>query len=737
MTSIRDPAAPVAEKLTRRSIASAALFAVVAGIDGLGTSVAFATLIFAGALSAGLGMGFGVILLSSVILAVFIALRSRYPASVAQVQETSIAILASAVATATATMTDQPDEIRLATAFAILAACTTGAGVLFWLFGRFRFGTLVRFFPYPVVAGFLAGSGWLLIQGALMLQTGQEGLLQVAASLTQPDMLLRLLPAVLFAVVLAVGLRRSPSPLVPPVAMVLAVGLFYVGLLLGGVPVEAARASGWLPQLHGSTGLSIPSPLWIVQTADWHVVATALPAMLSIALIAMAGVLLNTSGLEVAVGREIDANTELKVAGQANILAGVFGGASGFTGLGMTLLARRLGAKGRTAGLATAAVTALALPFATEIAGAVPIFLAVGLMLVLGGELLHDWIFVTRRQMPLLEWLVVLAIPLSMMAFGFMAGMAIGLGFSVIAFVYNYARLPVIRLVASGRERRSSVDRSAAASHILDEDGRQVHVLELQGFVFFGTAEQVVGAVRRRLDAAAERPRFVIIDFAHVSGMDSAAAAGFVKIANMLAVDKVGLTLSGLSPSLRRLLADSVFTGETAAIEAPDLDHALEACEERLLQDHAGFHEPEDILLQLRRALGNHPRVGDLIAAMERMELQAGTQLIVAGEQATDVYLLAEGRVKVQVALGNGRTVRLRTMASGAVLGEVALYLGGRRTADVIVERSAVLYRLGKADLERLEHTDSTLAVLAHRLFAIALAERLTVANRMLQLSLA
>ncbi|WP_378943126.1 SulP family inorganic anion transporter [Mesorhizobium sp. ANAO-SY3R2] len=720
--------------LTRASPRSA-MFGLIAGIDGLGTSVAFAALIFSGTLSEGFGAGVSVMLLSSVILAVYVSLRSRYATSVAQVQETTIAILATAVTAATGAMAAASTGEKVATAFAILATSTLATGFFFYLSGRFGLGALVRFLPYPVVAGFLAGSGWLLLEGALMMVSNAYTVFEMARSFRDPAVLGILLPAILFALAMAAGLRLSPSPLAAPIIMLVSIAFFYIALWVTGLPLETVRAWGWLPDLYGSGGLRLPSPLAVIREADWMAVLSVLPMLVSVPLIAMAGLLLNTSGLELAAGRDIDANAELKMTGQANIAVGLLGGASGFTGLGMTLLARRLGVTGRSAGLATAAVTAMALPFAMELAGAVPLFLAAGLMMILGGELLYDWALATRKTLPRLEWAVVLAIVLSMMAFGFMTGMAVGLVCSVVTFVFNYARLPAIRLAASGRDRRSSSDRSAAAGHVLDQNGHHIHILELQNYLFFGTMEQVVGAVRRRF-AQGDAPRFLILDFRNVGGADSAAVAGLEKIFNMAAAEGVAITLSALPLAVAHLLERTV--EETRArgkiAIAADLDHALEACEEHLITASGGVPEPEDIAIQLMRALGPHPRLAELVSVMERIDHPAGKRLIHAGEEADDIFLVGSGAVKVQLTLANGRALRLRSMTAGAVLGEVAFYLGGTRTADVIVERSATLFKLTRPALEQLEMQDPELAVLAHRLFARALAERLTISNRMTML---
>jgi SulP family sulfate permease len=715
------------------------MFGLIAGIDSLGTSVAFAALIFSGTLASGFGMGVSVILLSCVILAVHVAWRSGYRSSLAQVQETNIGILAAAVAAAMAQMGGATDAARVSTVFAILSISTLVTGALCYLSGRFRFGVLIRFLPYSVIAGFLAGSGWLLIDGALMMISNEMSLGGILRSSIEPAVLAVFIPAVLFAIAMSAGLRLTTSPIAAPSITLLAIGLFYCVVVWGGLPMAEVRDLHWLPGAPlGQSGLALPSPLTVFADADWQVVARVLPFIAAIPLITIAGLLLNTSGLEAATGRDIDANAELKVAGQANLVVGVLGGAPGFTGLGMTLLAGRLGVGDRSAGFAAALVLAVALPFATDLASAIPLFVAAGLMLMLGSELFYDWAIATRRTLPALEWTVSLAIVVSMMVFGFVSGIALGLIFAIVTFVYNYARLPVVRLEASGRERRSRTDRSSAANHVLDADGHLIQIIELQGYLFFGTVEQIVRSVQRRITRS-EPPRCLILDFRSVSGMDSAAMVGFVKIFNMLAAAKVNVVLSPSTPDVRQIVerAETARSAAPSATIAIDLDHALEAAEDKLLAAHGETGQLGDIAAQLIRELGPHPRLDDLIAAMERIDMPAGETLISAGEEASDVFVMTSGRVKVEVTLQGGRKLRLRSMTAGAILGEVAFYLGGKRTADVIVEDDVVLFRLTGETLKRLETEDAELAVLAHRLFATTLAERLALANRMVQLAYA
>nr|WP_085089159.1 SulP family inorganic anion transporter [Azospirillum oryzae]SMF73103.1 sulfate permease, SulP family [Azospirillum oryzae] len=723
-----------------RTLAASAMIGLIAGIDNLGNGLAIAALLFTGPLAAGLGAGVGVVLLSAAILALLVALRSTQPNSVALVQETGVAILAATVATMAADLQGAPEGVRVATAFAILGGSTLVSGLLFWMVGRLRMGRLVRFFPYPVVAGFLAGSGWLLVEGALAMVSGRHGLSAGLAELSTPAVGVTAAAAVGLAVLLILVMRRSDSPFAMPLVLLAAALAFHAALPLLGLSVEQARGLGWLPAVAGDGGFSLPVPTEVLALADWGRVLDALPAMVSVAVLGMLGLLLNVSGIELAQGRDIDADAELRCTGAANLLAGALGGPSGYVGLGMTLLAGRLGATGRGAGLATAAVILGGLAVAGWLVSVTPVFLTAGLILFLGVELLQEWLIDARRRLPRTEWLIVLAVVLAIAGIGFMEGLALGLAVSLAMFVYSYSRLPVIRGRNSGAELRSRVDRSPAASLHLSGAGAAIEAMQLQGYLFFGTAEQIVAPIRDRLERTGEPPlRFLVIDFRHIKGMDSAAAGVFRRIRNLMEAAGAVLVLSALPGAVEDAFRNCGLDPDADPVlrRAPDLDHALESCEEALLAESgrgggaAGADAP--LLRHLEAMTGPHPRLGDAVAALDTLHLQPDELLIRAGEAASDVFIIGCGRVKVQIALPDGRSLRLRTMTAGAVVGEIALLLNQTRGADVVVETPATIHRLTAATLARLEREDPELALVLHRILATTLAQKVTLANRLIE----
>jgi SulP family sulfate permease len=155
----------------------------------------------------------------------------------------------------------------------------------------------------------------------------------------------------------------------------------------------------------------------------------------------------------------------------------------------------------------------------------------------------------------------------------------------------------------------------------------------------------------------------------------------------------------------------------------PDLDRGLERCEDGLLAGPgSGAGAAVDGLA------GCPPAVRPLL---ERLSLGVGEVLIHQGEPPDDVYILGSGGLRVEVTTTNGTRVRVRTVRPGVMVGEIALYTGSIRTADVIADVPSVVYRLRRAAIERLEADDPRAAGALHRWLATALATRLTDAQRL------
>ena len=111
----------------------------------------------------------------------------------------------------------------------------------------------------------------------------------------------------------------------------------------------------------------------------------------------------------------------------------------------------------------------------------------------------------------------------------------------------------------------------------------------------------------------------------------------------------------------------------------------------------------------------------------------SATHLIRQSEQSESLYFIESGRVTARLELDDGRTLRLRTMGPGTVVGEVGLFLRGSRAASVVTEEPCTVYRLSVAELERMNRENPNLALAFHRYLICLLGERLTSSTALLR----
>jgi SulP family sulfate permease len=111
---------------------------------------------------------------------------------------------------------------------------------------------------------------------------------------------------------------------------------------------------------------------------------------------------------------------------------------------------------------------------------------------------------------------------------------------------------------------------------------------------------------------------------------------------------------------------------------------------------------------------------------LERVSLAEGAALIRQDERPDDIYVLESGRLRIEMTAPEGARMRLRTVPPGAVVGEVAMYTGIPRTADVVAETPSVVLRLSRSSIERMEAEQPLVAAALHRWLATTLSERLS-----------
>ncbi|MGH2678062.1 MAG: SulP family inorganic anion transporter [Actinomycetota bacterium] len=704
---------------------------VLVGVLEVVLASSFAALVLGedGALHLPAVLGFN--LFGATVIMAVIAVRSSIPGVVGSLQDSTAAILALMVVSITDDMGGGLYDTFLTILVAIVIA-TAATGAFFLLMGRFRLGKLVRFVPYPVIGGFMAGTGWVLFVGGAELLAEVSLDLQNLSEWVKAEQVVKWAPGVGFAIVLLFLVRRFRHYLIIPGAVVGGVLLFYGFLLATGVTPLVAKVRGWLlgPFPFGSDLFDFLTPKAFAG-ANWLEVLGAVPHILTLLIVAAMALLLNASGIELARGQDADIDRELRAAGVANLASSVGGGIVGFQALSFTALAQRTGSSSRLVGVVGAAICAATLVFGAEPLSLFPRWVLGGLVVFLGLSFLVEWLYDGWFRLARRDYVVVVLIVLAVAVLGFLPGVAVGLVLAIVLFVVDYSRTDVVRDELTATQYRSNVDRSPQHMEVLRSEGDRIRILRLHGFVFFGTANTLLERIRRLVKDVEGAPlRFLVIDFQRVIGVDTSAGLAFAQAHALAQARGFALVFAGLSPRTRLHLERAGFhERDLPNLKTfSDLDHASEWCEDRLLEEHGvePAVPPGPFAAQLRDGLGLSVEPGRLMPYLEPVEVGEGEEVIRQGDRADDLYFLERGRLTTVFHGASGETVRLRTMGPGTVVGEVSLYLAGVRTASVTAEIPSRLYRLSRATLEDMERRDPEAAADLHRALATLLSRRLS-----------
>lgn len=256
----------------------------------------------------------------------------------------------------------------------------------------------------------------------------------------------------------------------------------------------------------------------------------------------------------------------------------------------------------------------------------------------------------------------------------------------------------VVRRLYRGNTVRSKRRRGQAADAILNRVASKVCVLELQGSLFFSTIEQVLRRITEEMNAFSH----LILDLKRILQIDECAVALLSQTDEMLQSKNKTLILTHVPDHCAELFQEG-----TPPRELPDIDSALEWCEDRLLQQSAPEFLRDDrpiALAAMDILTGFTPSEIALIQEiLQEVRYLPGEVIIREGDPADALFLIAAGRVNICLSIKSGsRRQRLSVIGPGLAFGELALLDGGNRSADVVADASTLCYVLPITELQAL-----------------------------------
>lgn len=699
--------------------------------------ISFSALIFQGDLKGGLTLGLSALLTGTVITGLVVALTSTLSPAGAGPDTPAVAVmsvLAAAIATHVAA-TGMGAELVVIHVMMAITLSTLLTGLFLFALGAFRLGVWLRFVPYPVIGGFLAASGWLLVTGGIEVMTGVAPQLSrdSLAAVFAPEHLAQLMLGAVFAVGVFILRRIVNSFLTLPVAFFLLVILVDLVLLGLGFADEMGGRSAWYLGDMGEMQFWVPAQAVLRHDIDWGALAMSATEIGAVCGVTAISVLLDVSSLEVTRQQSADLDKELRSNGVANILAGFAGGAAGNLSLSGSILMQEAGAVSRFSGVAAAGFCAMVLYFGADAARYIPTPLLGGLLSYLGLVVLNAALIRSPAQRSLTEFLLAGAIMIVIVTSGYLLGVFLGIVGACLLFALNYSRIGVVRRHLTRLDFASNVERSPHETKLLKEHGEQIHVLWLSGFIFFGSSNGLFEFIKRTMDTQHNpKVRYLVLDFGAVPGLDTSAVLSLIKLKNYCDEHTACMSFAGLNEQLQRTFTTAGVISDDGPHRAfPDRNEALEWCENMLLSEYESVEATEKTFERwLEGVFGGELDPGRLMSYFDRRSYKEGQIVLKQGGRSNSVDLLATGSVAISITDEQGHRTRLRRMAAQTVIGEMGFFRNAPRAAAVIAEQPSIVYRLTRKSFARMQQQDPKAAAAFYQLIVRVLSDRLEFANR-------
>ncbi len=425
-----------------------------------------------------------------------------------------------------------------------LATLTFLVGIVLAAAAVLRLGFLANFISEPVLIGFKAGIGLVIVVDQIPKLLGVhfhkgtfvQNLLSLVHSLPQTSVLVLAVGA--GTIVLLTGLERF-LPRVPAPLVAVAAGIAGMALLgLGSMGVESV---GEIPR--GLPGLVLP---------DVSLAGDLWPAALGIALMSFTET--------IAVGRAFVAsgepvpqpNRELLATGIATAGGAVLGAMPAGGGMSQTAVNRSAGARSPLAGLITAGVTLLTMLLLAPLISLMPQATLAAVVIVYSVGLIKPAEFRAILDIRRTEFIWALAALAGVVLLGTLKGILVAIIVSLVALAQQVADPPIYVI---GRKRGTNAFRPLSAGHTDDETFPGLLMLRLAGRLFFANAERVAARMRPLIEEA--KPRVVALDLSGVFDLEYTALKMLTEAEERQRQRGVMLWLVGLTPEVLAMVQRS------------------------------------------------------------------------------------------------------------------------------------------------------------------------------------
>ncbi|MEY4939804.1 MAG: hypothetical protein RIQ93_1539 [Verrucomicrobiota bacterium] len=412
-----------------------------------------------------------------------------------------------------------------------LLVCTMFAGVIMFVMGACRLGSVIRFVPHPVTTGFTCGIAITIISTQIRPLLGLQLTAEPAEFLPKIIALAEVAGTADWRTIALGGASllllelwpRKWSRHVPASIVAVVLGTSFVAAVgWDSVETIGSRFNG-IPQ-------GLPKMVW--PDFDWRTFNHLIGPAFTIALLGGIESLLSAVVADGLIDDRHDSNQELMAQGVANFVVPIFGGIPVSGVIARTATNIRNGASSPVAGVIHALFLLVVLLVAAPLAGGVPLVTLAAVLIVVAWRM-GEWDeFRLLARKPKGDGAVFLTTFALTVCFDLMTAVQIGMILAAALFV---------KRVADTTEVRTMAGEGDAGHEQVQNVPKEVVVYRVFGALLFGAADKLETVLRR----AGGDVRVVILHLAAVTAMDATALARLDELHKKLCRHKKHLVLSG------------------------------------------------------------------------------------------------------------------------------------------------------------------------------------------------
>lgn len=616
------------------------------------------------------------------------------------------------------------------------------AGLWQALFAWSGFVRIVKFTPYPVLAGFVTGLAvrTFVQQSPRFFELTGPGELWAAfrhGALPHPVM-------ALFGIAIVVVIRVSDTfaPRIPAMMVGLGVGTLAWHALDGLWPgLDLGRTIGALSLRQATLGLAIDWASMSEALRDLHILQTLFLTSATLAAVAMLDFTFTVRTAQNLCDLRQSPRRDLAGQGFASVASAAVGGIAVTASLGTTTALFENGGRTRLSTISMALCLLLAALLAAPLISAIPIIVLTAMLLCIGWKMWDRWCLAMLRDAvssaePRVRTrarrntAIVLAVMAATVLGQPILGALVGVALSCLVFIMEMSR-PIVRRQVTCPHIASKRIRSQPDCAVLASHGGRIVVYDLDGVLFFGNADDLATSIQNLPDGV----ETIVLDLGQVADLDTSGATVLRQIARRCRENEIRLFFAHPGPKyedlLRKMLVD-----EPDVLIFPDLDAALENAENRILRRYgAPFAWAGLAIRETDLASGLSEReLAVLSSRLKPLKFNAGDVLCRAGEPAERLWILTRGSVSVRAA-GAQHGRRIAALGPGTTVGEMGLLDRRPRSADVVADEDVDAYGLSAEDFDVLLREEAHLGQALLTTIARLTAQRLRETSEELSLA--